>query len=43
LPVNAFIARWFFGSMAMLYRLRAEVDIRAIDLRERVALGWGTA
>jgi hypothetical protein len=41
--MNAFVARWFFGAGAMLYRLRARVDIRAIDLRERVATGWGEA
>jgi predicted unusual protein kinase regulating ubiquinone biosynthesis (AarF/ABC1/UbiB family) len=39
--MNAFIARWYFGTVAMLYRLRARVDVRAIDLRERVATGWG--
>jgi predicted unusual protein kinase regulating ubiquinone biosynthesis (AarF/ABC1/UbiB family) len=43
LPMNAFIARWFFGAAAMLYRLRARVDIRAIYLRERSATGWGAA
>jgi hypothetical protein len=40
LTMNAFIARWFFGTVALLYRLRARVDMRAIDLRERVAVGW---
>ena len=43
LPMNAFIARWYFGTVAMLYRLRARVDVRAICLRERVAAGWGPA
>ena len=43
LPMNAFIARWYFGMTAMLYRLRARVDMRAIYLRERVAAGWGPA
>ncbi len=43
LPMNAFIARWYFGMAAMLYRLRAQVDMRAIYLRERVAAGWGPA
>ena len=43
LPMNAFIARWYFGMAAMLYRLRARVDVRAIYLRERVAAGWGPA
>jgi aarF domain-containing kinase len=41
LPANAFTARWYFGMGAMLYRLRARVDVRAINLRERVAAGWG--
>jgi hypothetical protein len=27
----------------MLYRLRARVDVKAIDLRERDASGWGPA
>jgi predicted unusual protein kinase regulating ubiquinone biosynthesis (AarF/ABC1/UbiB family) len=43
LPMNAFIARWYFGTVAMLYRLRARVDMRAIYLRERLASGWGPA
>jgi predicted unusual protein kinase regulating ubiquinone biosynthesis (AarF/ABC1/UbiB family) len=43
LPMNAFITRWAFGTSAMLYRLRARVDTRAIFLRERVAAGWGRA
>ena len=43
LPMNAFIARWCFGMGAMLYRLRARVNVRAINLRERVAAGWGPA
>ena len=43
LPMNAFIARWYFGMAAMLYRLRARVDMRAIYLRERLAAGWGPA
>jgi hypothetical protein len=43
LPVNGFVARWYFGTAAMLYRLRARVDVRAINLRERVAAGWGPA
>ena len=41
--MNAFIARWYFGMAAMLYRLRARVDVRAIYLRERLAAGWGPA
>lgn len=43
LPMNAFIARTFLGVSAMLYRLRARVDVRAIYLRERAAAGWGPA
>jgi hypothetical protein len=43
LPMNAFIARWYFGTVAMLYRLRARVDVRSIFYRERVAAGWGDA
>ena len=31
------------GTAAMLYRLRARVDVRAIYLRERLAAGWGPA
>ena len=40
LPMNAFIARWNFGTVAMLYRLRARVDVRSIYLSERPAAGW---
>ncbi len=43
LPVNAFNVRWCFGTVAMLYRLRARVDVKAIYVRERVAAGWGPA
>jgi predicted unusual protein kinase regulating ubiquinone biosynthesis (AarF/ABC1/UbiB family) len=43
LPMNGFIVRWFFGTVAMLYRLRARVDVREIYLRERTAAGWGPA
>ncbi len=43
LLMNAFIARWYFGVGAMLYRLRARVDVQAIYLRERLAAGWGPA
>jgi predicted unusual protein kinase regulating ubiquinone biosynthesis (AarF/ABC1/UbiB family) len=42
LTMNAFIARWYFGTVAMLYRLGARVDIRAITLRERRATGWSS-
>jgi hypothetical protein len=41
--MNAFIARWYFGTVAMLYRLRARVDVRSIFFRERVAAGWDDA
>ena len=43
LPMSAFITRWYLGVGAMLYRLRARVDVRAINLRERLAAGWGPA
>jgi aarF domain-containing kinase len=43
LTMNAFIERWAFGAAAMLYRLRARVDMRAINSRERLAAGWGPA
>jgi predicted unusual protein kinase regulating ubiquinone biosynthesis (AarF/ABC1/UbiB family) len=43
LPMNAFLVRWNLGMAAMLYRLRARVDVRAIYLRERLAAGWGPA
>jgi predicted unusual protein kinase regulating ubiquinone biosynthesis (AarF/ABC1/UbiB family) len=39
----AFLLRWYFGVVAMLYRLRARVDVKAIDLRERAASGWRPA
>jgi predicted unusual protein kinase regulating ubiquinone biosynthesis (AarF/ABC1/UbiB family) len=41
LTMSAFLARWYFGTVALLYRLRARVDIRAISLRERRATAWG--
>jgi hypothetical protein len=41
LTMNAFIARWYFGTLALLYRLRARVDVGALDRRERPAAGWG--
>ena len=43
LPMCAFITRWYLGVGAMLYRLRARVDVRAINLRERLAASWGPA
>ena len=39
--MSAFIARWYYGTVALLYRLGARVDVRAIDLSERRAAGWG--
>jgi hypothetical protein len=41
LTMNGFVARWYFGTLALLYRLGARVDIRAICIRERRAAGWG--
>jgi tRNA A-37 threonylcarbamoyl transferase component Bud32 len=38
-----FTARWYFGTLAMLYRLRAQVDVGAIDAQERIAAGWDAA
>jgi tRNA A-37 threonylcarbamoyl transferase component Bud32 len=35
-----FTTRWYLGTVAMLYRLRAEVDVAAIDQQERHASGW---
>jgi predicted unusual protein kinase regulating ubiquinone biosynthesis (AarF/ABC1/UbiB family) len=43
LPMNAFLERWYLGMGALVYRLRARVDMRAIYLRERLAAGWGPA
>jgi aarF domain-containing kinase len=43
LSMNSINVRWCFGTVAMLYRLRARVDVKAIYLRERVAAGWGPA
>src|SRR5262249_30980501 len=43
LPMSAFISRWYFGLVAMLLRLRARVDVRAVYWRERNAAGWGPA
>jgi hypothetical protein len=43
LTMNAFLVRWNLGMGAMLYRLRARVDARAICLPERRAAGWGPA
>ena len=41
LPMGAFIARWYYGTVALLYRLGARVNVRAIDHSERRAAGWG--
>jgi predicted unusual protein kinase regulating ubiquinone biosynthesis (AarF/ABC1/UbiB family) len=43
MALNAFLLRWYFGVVAMLYRLRARVDVKEIDVRERVAAGWRPA
>jgi aarF domain-containing kinase len=43
LTMCAFLARWSLATAAMLYRLRARVEARAITLRERAAAGWGPA
>jgi hypothetical protein len=39
----AFIARWYFGVGDMLYRFRPRVEVRSINLRERLTAGWGPA
>jgi aarF domain-containing kinase len=41
-PMSVFTTRWSFGSVGMLYRLRARVDVREIYATERKATGWGT-
>ena len=43
LPMSVFTTRWYFGTVSLLYRLRARVDVQAIDARERIAAGWGAA
>jgi hypothetical protein len=39
-PVLIYIARMQFGHRGLLYRLRAHVDVRAIDREELPATGW---
>jgi predicted unusual protein kinase regulating ubiquinone biosynthesis (AarF/ABC1/UbiB family) len=39
-PMGTFIIRWHFGTLAMLYRLRARVDVRELYQRERARTGW---
>jgi tRNA A-37 threonylcarbamoyl transferase component Bud32 len=38
-----FTTRWYLGTIGMLYRLRAQVDVGAIDKSERPAAGWDAA
>jgi predicted unusual protein kinase regulating ubiquinone biosynthesis (AarF/ABC1/UbiB family) len=40
MPLVVFATRWCIGMAAMLYRLRAWLDVRAICMRERAAAGW---
>jgi hypothetical protein len=40
-PMAVFTTRWYLGTVAMLFRLRARVDVREIYTRERAAAGWG--
>jgi len=40
IPMTVFSTRWHFGVVALLLRLRARVDVRAIYERESVATGW---
>jgi len=42
IPMSPFTARWYFGTVAMLYRLRARVNVHAIYNREIIATGWRT-
>jgi predicted unusual protein kinase regulating ubiquinone biosynthesis (AarF/ABC1/UbiB family) len=42
IPMSVFTTRWYFGTVAMLYRLRARVNVHAIDDREVTATGWNT-
>ena len=39
-PISVFTTRWSVGHAAMLYKLRARVDVKAIYTRERRATGW---
>jgi hypothetical protein len=40
MPLVVLATRSCLGIAAMLYRLRARVDVRAICIREREAAGW---
>jgi aarF domain-containing kinase len=40
MPMVVLATRWTFGIVAMLHRLRARVDVKAICNRERTATGW---
>ena len=42
-PISVFTTRYSIGFTALLYRLRARVDIGAMYNRERVLAGWGPA
>jgi aarF domain-containing kinase len=39
-PMSVFTTRWYFGTVALLYRLRARVDVQNIYAKERPATGW---
>jgi predicted unusual protein kinase regulating ubiquinone biosynthesis (AarF/ABC1/UbiB family) len=39
-PMAVFTTRWYFGTVTMLYRLRARVDVQQIYVNERPATGW---
>jgi len=40
-PVNLFIMRWHLANHAVLYRLKARVNMHAVTAPERIATGWG--
>jgi predicted unusual protein kinase regulating ubiquinone biosynthesis (AarF/ABC1/UbiB family) len=40
IPMSVFTTRWYFGTVAMLYRLRARVNVHSIYHREIAATGW---
>jgi predicted unusual protein kinase regulating ubiquinone biosynthesis (AarF/ABC1/UbiB family) len=42
-PMTPLSTRWYLGTVSMLYRLRAQVNVRALYEREVVATGWATA
>ena len=39
-PMSVFTTRWYLGTVALLYRLRARVDVQEIYAKERPAAGW---